>query len=159
MYRIRKGLLEIFLCHPGGPYFVNKEYGCWTLPKGESDAEEDLFNCAKREFFEETGIVPVKRKYIFLGAIKERNGKVVHIWAFKKNFQGKVVSNNFHLIWPPNGTVEMEFPEIDDGRYFNVQEARVRIFPSQVYFIDQLMKILGREYSEERKAILSNGST
>ncbi len=156
MYRVRNDLLEIFLCHPGGPYFVNKEYGCWTLPKGESDEGEDLFVCAKREFLEETGIEPAKKKYLSLGAVRERSGKITHIWAFKKNFSGKIVSNNFHLVWPPNGTEEVEFPEIDDGKYFNVFEARVRMFPSQVYFIDQLMKFLRRDYSVERKKLEIN---
>lgn len=154
MYRIRKGLLEVFLCHPGGPYFVKQQFACWTLPKGETSGGEDLLVCAKREFTEETGIELGRRKYVSLGAIKARSGKVTHIWSFNRNYEGPIVSNTFHLIWPPNGTVEQEFPEIDDGKYFNVQEARLRIFPSQVAFIDRLMRQLGRDYSAERQLIL-----
>ena len=153
MYRIRRGILEIFLVHPGGPYFANQQFKCWSIPKGETTPDEDLLECAKREFFEETGIVLAKEKYLALGALAAKGNKIIHIWAFKKNFTGKIVSNTFHLVWPPNGTVEVEFPEIDDGKYFNVLEARHRIFPSQQFFIDRLMRQLGRDEKIEIERI------
>ena len=56
MYRFRVGSLEVFLAHPGGPLFRNKDEGVWSIPKGEPEPEEDLLDTARREFEEETGV-------------------------------------------------------------------------------------------------------
>jgi predicted NUDIX family NTP pyrophosphohydrolase len=36
-YRFRKGVLEVFLVHPGGPYWAKKDLGAWSIPQGEYD--------------------------------------------------------------------------------------------------------------------------
>ena len=48
MYRVRAGRLEVLLAHPGGPYWMNKDAGAWTIPKGLVDEGEDLLASAKR---------------------------------------------------------------------------------------------------------------
>src|SRR4051794_39051772 len=82
MYRTRPGGLEVFLAHPGGPFFKNKDDGAWTIPKGQVEDGEDLLDTAKREFEEETGIVP-RGPFVALSAVRQKGGKTVHAWAFE----------------------------------------------------------------------------
>src|SRR3954465_15859216 len=58
LFRRRMGQLEVLLVHPGGPYFVKKDAGAWSMPKGEYTAGEDPQAVALREFEEETGVRP-----------------------------------------------------------------------------------------------------
>jgi len=91
LYRHNGHSLEVLLAHPGGPFFSKKDEGHWTIPKGEPDKEEDLFIAAKREFEEETGIVP-KGDFIELGSIIQKGGKEVFAWAF----EGSLPQNHIH---------------------------------------------------------------
>ena len=84
MFRIVGNKLEVFLVHPGGPYWRNKDVGSWGIPKGEVEERENLIEAAKREFNEETGITPEK-EFIELGSIKYSSGKTVYAWAFETN--------------------------------------------------------------------------
>jgi predicted NUDIX family NTP pyrophosphohydrolase len=64
LYRNRGGRLEVFLVHPGGPFWKNKDLGSWSLPKGEYGPGEDALEAAKREFLEETGFPAPKGESI-----------------------------------------------------------------------------------------------
>src|SRR3954467_4901677 len=114
MYRCRDDKLQVLLAQPGGPFFKRKDEGSWTIPKGEPDPDEDLLEAAKREFEEETGIVP-NRPFIPLTPVKQKGGKVVHAWAFEGDYDEgmPIVSNTFTLEWPPGSGQQMEFPEVD----------------------------------------------
>ncbi len=35
LYRFQNQDLEVFLVHPGGPFWKNKDAGAWSIPKGE----------------------------------------------------------------------------------------------------------------------------
>src|SRR4051812_25180155 len=111
MFRVQHGQLQVFLAHPGGPYFARKDDGSWTVPKGEPDPGEDLLDAAKREFAEETGILP-NGPLIPLTPVRQKGGKVVHAWAFAGDWEGTIVSNTFTMEWPPKSGKRMEFPEI-----------------------------------------------
>src|ERR1035437_2834353 len=126
MYRIKKGALQVFLVHPGGPYYQVRDNGCWGIPKGQVEPTEltephiyeDLFVCAQREFVEETSIELPKGKYIILGEVIQF-WRLVSVWAFQKNHESEVIkSNTFHMEWPPSSGIDQEFPEVDVGRYF-----------------------------------------
>src|SRR5512134_2209911 len=95
MFRFRDGALQVFLAHPGGPLFRNKDDGHWTIPKGEPD-DEPLMKAAIREFQEETGITP-QGEFLELGAIRQKGGKIVHAWAFECDHDDSrpVCSNTF----------------------------------------------------------------
>ena len=80
LYRIRPGTLEVFLVHPGGPFWEKKDAGAWSIPKGEFEEDADLLETAKREFFEETGS-PIDGRFVALTPRKQRSGKLVHAWA------------------------------------------------------------------------------
>ncbi len=143
MYKIDKEELKVFLVHPGGPFFQNKNDGYWSIPKGLIEKEEELLNTAIREFREETGIEPIG-EFNFLGWVKQKSGKTIHAWAFEYFGDGeiKILSNEFELEWPPNSGKKQFIPEIDDGRFFSIDEARLKINDAQSEFLDVLVRML-----------------
>ena len=142
MYRIKDGVLQVLLAHPGGPYFVNKDDGAWTIPKGEPDADEDLLVTAQREFEEETGLKP-QGPFVPLTPIKQKGGKIVHAWAFEGDCDpAACMSNTFTLTWPPHSGRQQEFPEIDRAEWFDLATARTKIKGGQEGLIDELEAML-----------------
>jgi predicted NUDIX family NTP pyrophosphohydrolase len=141
MYRNNNNQLEVFLVHPGGPYFRNKDEGAWTIPKGEIESEESIFETAKREFQEETGIKP-EGDFVPLDTVKQKGGKTVHAWAFEGD-SSSFRSNYFEMEWPPHSGRRQKFPEVDKARFFSVSEAMAKINPAQMWFLERLEKILG----------------
>ncbi len=144
MYRRRRGTLEVFLAHPGGPYFARRDAGAWTIPKGERAGDEDLLATAIREFTEETGINP-SGDMIPLGSVRQRGGKTVHAWAFCSPVHGGVSihCNTFRIEWPPHSGQMQEFPEVDRAQFFPLAAARRKINPAQGEFLDRLVEHLG----------------
>ena len=141
LYR-RRGELEVFLVHPGGPFWAKKDAGAWSLPKGEIGEGEDPLETAKREFTEETGF-PIDGEFRHLDPVKQSGGKVVHAWAIEADCDpSKVRSNLFSLEWPPKSGKTQDFPEVDRAGWFNIPEARKRIIPAQIGFLDQLISVL-----------------
>jgi predicted NUDIX family NTP pyrophosphohydrolase len=138
MFRIKDGVLQVLLAHPGGPYFAKKDEGYWTIPKGEPDGEEDLLVTAQREFEEETGIRST-RPLIPLQPIKQKGGKIVHAWAFEGDCDPAAIkSNTFTMEWPPKSGRQQEFPEIDRAEWFDLATARAKIKAGQEALIDEL---------------------
>ena len=138
MYRIKAGAVQVLLAHPGGPYFVNKDEGAWSIPKGEPDTEEDLFITAQREFEEETGLKPAG-PFIPLQPVKQKGGKIVHAWAFEGDCDPATLrSNTFTIEWPPRSGQQKQFPEIDRAEFFELETARRKIKFGQTALIDEL---------------------
>jgi len=134
----RIGELQFFLVHPGGPYWVNRDEGAWTIPKGEF-LDEDPLDAARREFLEETGQV-VSGEFMPLTPITQKAGKQVYAWAVEGDIDAEaIVSNHFEIEWPPRSGQRQSFPEVDKGRWFAVNEARRKINAAQVGFIDELL--------------------
>ena len=133
---------EVFLVHPGGPFFTRKDLGVWSIPKGEFDFSEQAIDAAKREFEEETG-QPITGKLIPLKPITQKGGKVVHAWAVEGDIDADViVSNTFEMMWPPNSGKMKEFPENDKGGWFSMDEAREKINVKQIDLLDELLMLL-----------------
>ena len=140
MFRRKRAELEVFLVHPGGPFWAGKDAGAWTVPKGEYADDEEPLAAAKREFAEETGFV-AEGEFIDLGTVRQTSGKIVNAWAFEGDCDSeKLVSNFCEIEWPPRSGKKMEIPEVDRGAWFSVDEARSRILKSQVDFLDVLGK-------------------
>ena len=138
LYRKRHGSIEVFLVHPGGPIWANKDDGAWSIPKGEFDAGEDPLKAAKREFQEETSVVVVG-KYLPLTPIRQRGGKIVYAWAVRSDLDAATVkSNTFSIEWPPGSGKMREFPEIDRAEWFKIDLARRKILKSQEGLLEQL---------------------
>jgi predicted NUDIX family NTP pyrophosphohydrolase len=143
MYRRRGGQIEFLLVHPGGPFFLRKDEGSWTIPKGEALPDEDLLSRARIEFAEEVGFEP-SGVYLPLGVIRQKGGKTVHAWAFAGDLPNEFVlrSNTFELEWPPRSGKHQTFPEVDRAEFFPAQQAREKINPAQVEFLDRLVAAL-----------------
>jgi predicted NUDIX family NTP pyrophosphohydrolase len=139
MYRRPKDRLEIFLVHPGGPFWAKKDVGAWSIPKGEFDESEDPSAAARREFHEETGF-SAEGQLLELGAVKQAGGKVVTAWAFEGDCDPKdLVSNTCGIEWPPHSGRHLEFPEVDRGCWFSIAEAKERILKGQLPLLDRLI--------------------
>jgi len=146
MFRRRNNELEVLLAHPGGPFFVRKDDGAWTIPKGETAPGEDLLTRAQIEFEEEVGFRPKNvRDYIELGSIIQKGGKTVHGWAFEGDLpeQFECKSNLFELEWPPRSGKREQFPEVDQACFFSDEVARRKLKSTQVPFLDRLRAALG----------------
>ncbi|SKB73085.1 Predicted NTP pyrophosphohydrolase, NUDIX family [Parapedobacter luteus] len=134
--------LQVFLVHPGGPFFAKKDDGAWTIPKGEYGDDEEPFHAAVREFEEETGIAPAIDSPVPLPAVKQKGGKVVMAWAGQYDIDPSVVvSNTFALEWPPKSGSMRTFPEIDKAGWFSLEEARKKINTAQVIWLDYLQAL------------------
>jgi predicted NUDIX family NTP pyrophosphohydrolase len=142
MYRRRNRHLEVFLVHPGGPFWAKKDLGAWSIPKGEYVEGEQPLEAARREFQEETGFTALG-SFLELGAVTQAGGKVVSVWAFEGDCDpGNLVSNRFELEWPPRSGRLIEAPEVDRGGWFSISAARERILKSQAPILDMLSQRL-----------------
>ena len=149
MFRRGASGLEVFLVHPGGPLYTNKDAGVWTLPKGELEPGQAPLDVARREFEEETGRSAAQcardsEPALPLGSVVQRGGKTVHAFAFEGDWPDgvDVRSNEFEMEWPPRSGRRQCFPEVDRGAFFSVERAREKINPAQAELLDRLLAIL-----------------
>ena len=150
MYKISRNKLMVFLVHPSGPLWKNKDKGAWSIPKGEIEENEEnqnFLDVAKREFGEEIGIKINNFEFIELGKVKQKSGKIVYCWAFQGNFDGKINCSSFVKMELNDGV--FEFPEVDKGEFFNVRQAKEKINSAQFEFVERLIEILGLKLKEE----------
>ncbi len=142
LYRRRPQALEVFLVHPGGPFWAKKDLGAWSIPKGEYAEGEDPLAAARREFEEETGF-PAPDNPMELGDLKQAGGKIVAAWAAEGDCDpARLVSNTCEIEWPPRSGRKIEIPEVDRAGWFAIDEARERILKSQLPFLDRLQQKL-----------------
>jgi predicted NUDIX family NTP pyrophosphohydrolase len=142
MYRRRNRQVEVFLVHPGGPFWAKKDLGAWSICKGEYGEGEPPLEAAIREFQEETGFA-AQGDFLELGAVQQSGGKVVSAWAFEGDCDpGNLISNRCQVEWPPRSGRLVEIPEVDRGDWFSVSEARERILKSQAPFLDRISRLL-----------------
>ena len=142
MYRVREGTIEVFLVHPGGPFWARKDDGAWSIPKGEYTEGENPLDVAKREFREETGS-EILGAFRSLSPLKQPSGKVITAWAVEGDLDAAgITSNLFSLEWPPKSGRQQQFPEVDRGGWFNLAAAKTKLLPGQRPFLDQLAAIL-----------------
>jgi predicted NUDIX family NTP pyrophosphohydrolase len=139
----RRDELQVLLAHPGGPFWAKKDDGAWTIPKGLAEPGADLLATAQREFAEETNLTAAG-KFIPLTAVRQKNGKLVHAWAFEADFDlASFTSNTFEIEWPPKSGQRQRFPEIDRIAYFTLPVAMVKILDYQRPLLRELASRLG----------------
>jgi predicted NUDIX family NTP pyrophosphohydrolase len=144
LHRRRGGAIEVFLVHPGGPFWAGKDASAWSIPKGEFDAGEDPRAAALREFEEETGFT-VEGELVPMKPLKQPSGKIVHAFAVAGDCDaGKIRSNRFSMEWPPRSGKQAEFPEVDRAGWFGLPEARGKLLKGQLGFLDELREMLER---------------
>jgi len=140
LYRFQHEKLEVLLVHPGGPFWVKKDLGVWSIPKGEFEDDEDPLSAAKREFMEELG-VPVSGDFIAMTPVKQKNNKIVYAFAINGDLDvSGTKSNTFEMEWPPKSGKRQLFPEIDKAGWFEFQTAKQKIIEAQGEIIDELLR-------------------
>ena len=142
LFRRAGGGVEVFLAHPGGPFWARKDAGAWTIPKGLVDEGEDALDAARREFQEETGIRPAG-EFLPLGSVRQKAGKTVHAWAWEGDADpARIVSNRMEIEWPPRSGRWRSYPEVDRCGWFAPEEAREKLIPAQAELVDRLVALL-----------------
>lgn len=144
MYRhAQDGELEVFIAHPGGPWFPGRDADIWTIPKGELEPGEEPFAAAVREFEEETGLRP-QGPYVALGSIKQKGGKTVHAWAFEGDWEAErpLRSNEIEVEWPVGSGRWTRWPEIDAVGFFPIRTAKAKLKLAQQPLLDRLVGML-----------------
>jgi predicted NUDIX family NTP pyrophosphohydrolase len=146
LFNKKENEVKVFLIHPGGPYFKNKDDGYWGIPKGIAEEGEDLISAAKREFMEETGI-QVTEELFYLGEVEQKGGKIVHCWGaeYKGIEDIQIECNTFDLEWPPKSGRTIKCPEVDQGKFYTIETAKKKINEAQIPFIERLLKHLKDE--------------
>ena len=141
---VRRGTggLEVFLVHPGGPYFRNKDAGAWSIPKGLlEEGDDDLLAAAKRELEEETGFEAPPGPYVPLGQVRQKGGKLVDAWAVEADFDPEAIASNpFELEWPPRSGRRQAFPEVDRAAWLDDAAAREKLIAAQHPFLDRAIE-------------------
>ena len=144
LYRRRRDGVEVFLVHPGGPYWARKDDGAWSIPKGELDADEEPLAAAIREFQEETGFV-VDGPFTALPPVRQPGGKVVTAFAAEADVDpSALVSGTFRLEWPPRSGGFQDVPEVDRAAWFPLPQARTKLLRGQLPLLDHLSALTGR---------------
>lgn len=145
MFRRSGKHLQFLLAHPGGPYFLEKDEGWWTVPKGLPEPNEELLQTAIREFHEETGIT-AQPPFLALGEVKQKGGKVVHAWAFEGNWDPSAgfQCNSFRVEWPPRSGRFQKFPEVDQLEWMDADTALRKINQAQTVLIHRLIEKLNQ---------------
>jgi predicted NUDIX family NTP pyrophosphohydrolase len=142
MYRFREQGLEVFLVHPGGPFWAKRDAGAWSIPKGEYAGDEEPIAAAVREFEEETGF-RIEGELREVGMVRQAGGKVVRAWCFEGDCNpADLRSNLFAMEWPPKSGKQSEFPEVDRGGWFSINAAQEKILNSQAPLLPMLVESL-----------------
>jgi predicted NUDIX family NTP pyrophosphohydrolase len=139
LYRFQNQSLEVLLVHPGGPFWKNKEWGAWSIPKGEIEENEELLKAAARETREETGMSVDINNPIPLNPVKQKSGKIIYAWANEANFEiEEIKSNLFEMEWPPKSGKKAFFPEVDKAAWLNLDDAEKKIVSGQLPLLREL---------------------
>ena len=142
LYRLRQDAIEVFLVHPGGPFWARRDDGAWSIPKGELEPGEPAADAARRELEEETG-VRVEGELRALAPVRQAGGKVVRAFAAPGDCDPDAVrSNTFSMEWPPRSGREQTFPEIDRAAWFGLEEAAIKLNKGQSPLLEQLRALV-----------------
>lgn len=142
LFRRTSGNLELLLAHPGGPFWKARDEGAWTIPKGVILPGEDPLTAARREFEEETGIVP-HPPFLPLGSVRQKAGKTVHAWAWEGDADASATTSNLMIAeWPRGSGRRITYPEVDRCAWFGLAEAQTRINAAQWELILRLEALL-----------------
>lgn len=134
--------LRVLLVHPGGPYWAKRDFGAWSIPKGEYTSDEPAEDAARRELAEETGLVLTK-PLVALGEARQPSGKRITAFAAEAAFDiATLQSNLFEMEWPPRSGQSQNFPEVDRASWFSIPDASRYIIPGQAIFLVRLTALV-----------------
>jgi predicted NUDIX family NTP pyrophosphohydrolase len=145
LFRKVKSDLEVFIVHPGGPFWKNKDEGAWSIPKGEIDDGGNPLQTAIREFEEETG-TRVSGNFIELHPVRLKSGKLIHAWALEGEMDAsKITSNYIDIEWPPRSGKKLSIPEVDRAQWFTLEQASHKLNTGQVPLLKDLQQKLDKK--------------
>jgi predicted NUDIX family NTP pyrophosphohydrolase len=143
VYRRRPHAIEVFLAHPGGPFWAKKDDHAWSIPKGLYAETEDPLAAAKREFEEETSM-SIDGRFLPLGEFRQPGGKLITVFAIEAEVdESRVKSNHFEMEWPPKSGRLQSFPEIDRAQWFDIETAARKLHKGQLPILQALANELG----------------
>jgi len=143
LYRLRDGMLEVLLVHPGGPFWKRRDAGAWSIPKGEIENGEVAEDVARREFKEELAHDAPGVELVSIGTVRQAGGKLVHAWIARGDVDvDRIASMKFTMEWPPRSGRMQEFPEVDMAGWFDLVTSRQKMVPAQTVFLDRLEEVL-----------------
>jgi predicted NUDIX family NTP pyrophosphohydrolase len=146
LYRREASGWQVLIGHPGGPFWAKRDAGAWSIPKGEHSSDEEPLQAARREFEEELGVPSPDGPVLDLGTARLKSGKSIRAFALAGELDpATVVPGPFEMEWPPGSGRIASFPEIDRVEWFLVEEARTRLNPGQVVFLDRLLGALSAD--------------
>ena len=138
MYKVKDSKIMVFIVHPGGPFWKDKDEGAWSIPKGEINEGEDFLECAIREMKEETGIDASGKNFVELGMIKQKSGKEVYCWAFEGDWSGLLICSSY-VTMKLQSEKDIKFPEVDKAAFFEIEKAKKKVIEAQVELLDRLI--------------------
>ncbi|MEO8106037.1 MAG: NUDIX domain-containing protein [Actinomycetes bacterium] len=142
-YRWKGEWLEVYLVHPGGPFWAAKDDGAWSIAKGEYERGSDPWRTALREWEEETGHPAPNGEATLLGEFRQASGKLITAFAIGADFEiDDLVSNTFTMEWPPRSGLVGVFPEVDRGEWMPLALARQKLIAGQRPFLDRLQQLV-----------------
>ena len=143
MYRRRGDDVEVFLCRPFS--LEKQKRNLWGIPKGRINGDERPEDAAKREFFEETGLMPPNVPHFYLGKVMYPSGKKeVSVWTFEFDPpKGFAFKSNYTKTKDGKGTTVV-VPEIDEWLWFNIKDAKQNIMISQGEIISRFLRFMGK---------------
>jgi predicted NUDIX family NTP pyrophosphohydrolase len=135
---------EVLLGHMGGPLWARREDAAWSIPKGEYLTDEEPLAAARREFLEELGLPVPDVDLVELGAVRQRSGKIVTIWAGESDLDlAGFAPGTFEMEWPRGSGQFRAFPEIDRVAWLDPAAARIALVAYQREFLDRLAGHVG----------------
>ena len=139
-YRRGDGTWQVLLVHPGGPFWMRKDLGAWSIAKGEFVPPEPPLQAAVREFEEETGH-RLPGPFIALQPVRLKSGKLIDAWATEADWDlSSFCSNTFELVDAKG--VARRYAEVDRIEWFTLELAAQKINSGQVPLLMQLQAIL-----------------
>lgn len=142
LYKKDASAIKVLLVHPGSPLWTKKNYGAWSIPKGEFEPPEEPLVAAKREFLEETGIA-IDGDFIALSPVKLKSGKIVHAFAMETDLDlSAFKSNYFSMEWPPKSGTKAVFQEVDKAEWLDIEVAYELINPGQIPVLREIQRII-----------------
>ena len=142
LYRRAAAGVEVFLVHPGGPFWAKKDEAGWSVPKGLVEPGEDAATAARREFGEEVGLPPPGQPTL-LGTLPPASGKTIIVFALEGDFDpAKLKSNLIEIDWPPRSGRRLTIPEVDSAAWFDLDTATIKLHIAQRPVIELLRRHL-----------------
>jgi len=131
--------LQLLLGRLGGPFWARKRTQNWSIPKGEIEPGEAPERTARREFTEELGLPVPDVQLRDLGAVKQKSGKIVQVFAVEYDLDLSGLNlGTFELEWPPKSGRMQEFTELAEVAWVPATEAADRLITAQLEFVDRV---------------------